>query len=91
MRRAAPPVAPVLRLTIDRVVVRGGEHLSRGELTAAIEQAVSSRVAASPELWTGAAHGGATAMLRQPAHAGSSTGVADALASAAVRGLGGGR
>ncbi|MCW3846501.1 hypothetical protein OF829_04570 [Sphingomonas sp. LB-2] len=88
MRRQAPPPAPVVRLTIDRVVVRGAAPVSRASLSAAIEAAVSAKVAGSPGLWSGARDGSATATLRERAGAGSGAAIADALAVAVTRGLG---
>jgi hypothetical protein len=80
----------VVRLTVDRVVVRGAAPPSRAALTAAIERAVRAEAAASPGLWAGAADGSSTLALRQRADGGSSDAIASALASAVSRGLGGG-
>jgi hypothetical protein len=90
MRRVAlPSPAPVLRLTVDRVVVHGAAPPSRAALAAAIERAVRAEVAASPGRWAGAADGSATVTLRQRASGGSSDAIAGALASAVSRGLAG--
>ena len=88
MRRARTP-PPIVRLTVDRVVVRGAAAPSRAALTAAIAQAVRAEVAASPGLWMGAADGSSTQTLRQEAGDGSSRAIAGALASALPLGLGG--
>lgn len=87
MRRSTGP-APVVRLTVDRVVVHGAAAPSRAALTAAIERAVRAEVAASPDLWTGAVDGSATATLRQRAGGGSTDAIAGALAGAVSLGLG---
>ena len=88
MRRAVAP-APVVRITVDRVVVRGGASPSRAALTAAIEQAVRAEVAADPGRWTVPADGTATARVRQKAASGSGEAIAGALAAAVARGIGG--
>ena len=91
MRRAPnPSPSPVVRLTVDQVVVHGAAPPSRAALTAAIDRAVRAEMAASPDLWAGAAAGMETDTFRQRASDGSSDAIAVALASAVSRGLGGG-
>lgn len=68
---AAPPT---VRLTVDRVVVRGAAAPSRAALNGAIERAIRAEIAASPGSWNGG---------------GSEEAIAAAFESALSRGLGG--